>query len=46
MGSLHLGNKKTVKRLLDNLANATPETLDKCLSDAYHPVQNGGDRTP
>ncbi|HZG26471.1 MAG TPA: ester cyclase [Chitinophagaceae bacterium] len=36
MDSVNLRNKKTVKRLLDNLANATPGTLDQCLSEAYH----------
>jgi predicted ester cyclase len=37
MDSINLRNKKTAKRLLDNLASATPATLDKCLSEAYHP---------
>jgi predicted ester cyclase len=36
MDSLNLKNKKSVKKLLDNLASATPATLDKCLFDAYH----------
>jgi len=37
MDSLNLRNKKTVKKLLDNVANATLDTLNKRLQEAYHP---------